>query len=340
MTPAATLRILIRDFESDAFVRDGRDFISPLRLRFSDFFVESVAQGSHRSFERAKKFFPEAMYGDCFIERSYDTIPRKPKSYSGVGAIEDAPEELLLLLRLFQPGDLMFLAVAIEEVKPDGEVRHLTLKPYRVISGLGGDSTRQFVFPKTEVTRWEEFAESLRASSCWNSEWFKLARHFFLYGSSDEFNANFHTEVDRVINYVAALEAALVPEHDFISRRLRERAVKLLDLETGPARDAKKLLSNLYAIRSTLVHGSLLSEDQMELLRDRDLWWKFEDLVRGLLVTSLKIMPPDEPSRCAFLAALFDPDDKARAEQVGEKFRAIKNQDVRRELLDSLKSGS
>jgi hypothetical protein len=116
--------------------------------------------------------------------------------------------------------------------------------------------------------------------------------------------------------------------------------VKLLDLETGPARDAKKLLSNLYAIRSTLVHGSLLSEDQMELLRDRDLWWKFEDLVRGLLVTSLKIMPPDEPSRRAFLAALFDPDDKARAEQVGEKFRAIKNQDVRRELLDSLKSGS
>jgi hypothetical protein len=76
----------------------------------------------------------------------------------------------------------------------------------------------------------------------------------------------------------------------------------------------------------------------MELLRDCDLWWKFEELVRGLLVTSLKKMPSDELSRRAFLSSLFDPDDKVRAEQVGEKFRSIKDQRVRRELLDSLNS--
>ena len=283
--PAATLRILIRDFESDAFNRDGTDFITPLRLQFSDFFVESIAQGSQRSFQRAREFFPGAMYGDCFIERSYDTIPAK-KTHTGVGAIEDAPEELLLLFRLFHPGDLLFVAVAIDKVMPDGKARSLVLQPYRVISGLGGNSTRQFVFRKAEVARWEAFATGLRSSPCWNSEWFKVARHFFLYGSSDEFNANFHTEVDRVINYVAALEAALVPEHDFISRRLRERAVALLGLENEQAREVKKLLNDLYAIRSTLVHGSLLSIDQMTLLQDHDLWWKFEELVRGLLVTS------------------------------------------------------
>jgi hypothetical protein len=93
--PAATLRILIRDFESDAFNSDGTDFITPLRLQFSNFFVESIAQGSHRSFERARKFFSEAMYGDCFIERPYHRIPPK-KTHTGVGAIEDAPEELLI----------------------------------------------------------------------------------------------------------------------------------------------------------------------------------------------------------------------------------------------------
>ena len=300
MKPAATLRILIRDFESDAFNSHGTDFVTPLRLQFSNFFVESIAQGSQRRFERARKFFSEAMYGDCFIERPYDRVPPK-KTHTGVGAIEDAPEELLLLFRLFHPGDLVFVSVAIEKVMPDGQVRNLVLRPYRVISGVGGDSTRQFVFRKAEVARWEAFATELRSSPCWKSEWFKLARHFFLYGSSDEFNANFHTEVDRVFNYVAALEAALVPEHDFISRRLRERAVKLLDLETEPARAATKLLNALYAIRSTQVHGSLLSKDQMELLRDRDLWWKFEELVRGLLVTSLKKMPSDELSRRAFL---------------------------------------
>jgi hypothetical protein len=337
VTPAATLRILVRDFESDAFNRDGPDFITPLRLQFSNFFVEGIAQGDHSSLERARKFFSAAMYGDCFIEWPYDRIPPK-KTHTGLGAIEDAPEELLLLFRLFHPGDVVFAAVAIEKAMPDGQVQNLVLRPYRVISGIGGDSTRQFVLSKAEVARWEGFATELRSSPCWKSEWFKLARHFFLYGSSDEFNANFHTEVDRVFNYVAALEAALVPEHDFISRRLRERAVKLLDLETEPARDAKKLLNDLYAIRSTQVHGSLLSKDQMELLRNRDLWWKFEELVRELLVTSLKKMPSDELSRRTFLSSLFDPDDKARAEQIGDKFRSIKDSKIRRELLDRLNS--
>lgn len=337
MKPAATLRILIRDFESDAFNRDGADFATPLRLQFSNFFVEAIAQGRHRSLERARMFFSEAMYGDCFIEWPYDRIPPK-KTHTGLGAIEDTPEELLLLFRLFHPGDLVFAAVAIEEVMPDGQVRNLKLRPYRVISGIGGDSIRQFVFLKTDVARWEAFAKELRSSACWKSEWFKLARHFFLYGSSDEFNANFHTEVDRVFNYVAALEAAIVPEHDFISRRLRERAVKLLALETEQARDAKKLLNDLYAIRSTQVHGSLLSQDQMELLKDRELWWNFEELVRGLLVACLKKMPSDELSRRTFLSSLFDPDDKVRAEQVGEKFRSIKDQKIRRELLEILNS--
>ena len=85
--------------------------------------------------------------------------------------------------------------------------------------------------------------------------------------SSDEFNANFPSEVDRVADYVAA--AALVPESDFVSQRLRERAVKLLGLEADPARKTGKLLNQLYSIRSRLVHGSPLSEDQMLVLQDR-----------------------------------------------------------------------
>jgi hypothetical protein len=337
--PAATLRILMRDFESDAFDRDGTDFITPLRLQFSDFFVESIAQGSHRSLQRAREFFPGAMYGDCFIERPYDTIPAK-ETHTGVGAIENAPEELLLLFRLFHPGDLVFVAVAIEKVMPDGKVRSLVLQPYRVISGLGGDSTRQFVFHKSEVTTWEAFAVELCSSPRWNSEWFKVARRCFLYGSSDEFNTNFSSEVDRVADYVAALEAALVPEHDFVLRRLRERAVKLLELETGSARETKKLLKDLYAIRSTLVHGSPLSADQMTILQDRVRWWKFEELVRAVLVASLRKIPADEPSRRVFLASLYDPDDKVRADEVGKKFKSIKDRKTRRELLDSLKIDS
>jgi len=38
-----------------------------------------------------------------------------------------------------------------------------------------------------------------------------------------------HNEVDRIVDYMTALEAILVPERDgIIGRRLRERAVSLL----------------------------------------------------------------------------------------------------------------
>ena len=60
------------------------------------------------------------------------------------------------------------------------------------------------------------------------------------------------SEVGRVADYVAALEAALVPETDFVSRRLRERAVKVLGLEGEASTTLKKLLNELYAI---LIHA-------------------------------------------------------------------------------------
>jgi hypothetical protein len=53
---------------------------------------------------------------------------------------------------------------------------------------------------------------------------------------------------------------------------------------------------------------------------------------------ALKKMPSDELSRRTFLSSLFDPDDKARAEQIGDKFRSIKDSKIRRELLDRLNS--
>lgn len=333
--PAATLRILVRDFESDAFNRNGADFISPRRLQFSDFSVEYIAQGNIRRFEYARQFFDEAMYGDCLIERAYNKIPPLAGDYSGFGRIILVPEELLLLLRLFRPGDLVFVAVKIEKLT-HAEPRHFSLRPYRIISGIGGDSTRQFVLYKKEVKEWERFAAVLSSSPSWNATWFNVARRCFLHGSSDEFNPNFPNEIDRVADYIAALEAALVHETDFVSRRLRERAVKLLALEDKESTVLGKLLSELYGIRSTLVHGSPLSPDQMAFLQDRERWWKFEDEVRKILVEAVKKVPPDEVRRKHYLASLFDIDDEARAAQIGDQFRRIKDRSVKQNVLGRL----
>ena len=87
MTPAAILRILVRDFESDAFNPNSSDFTSPLKLQFSDFSVEYIAQGRSRRFNYARQFFDEAMYGDCLIERAYEDIPQMAGDFPGSGAI-------------------------------------------------------------------------------------------------------------------------------------------------------------------------------------------------------------------------------------------------------------
>jgi hypothetical protein len=322
---AATLRILARNIESAAFNREDS---GPLRIQFSDFSIEYLHQSDRSRLDYAQQFFKDAVFGECLIEREYESIPPKPGDYAGFGAIADEPEDLLLLLRLFHLGDLAFVAVSIEK---SGH-RAANLYPYRVISGLVGESTRQYRLESTDVSAWESFASSLRASAAWGSDWFKVSRRSFLYGGSKEFNPNFESEVDSVADYIASLEAALVPKSFLIQRCLKERAVHILGLREEKAQQTKKLLTKFYAIRSTLVHGGSVKE-QLSILQDRDCWRDFEQLVRDLLVAALAKVPADETARTSYLASLYEPDDNARGEQVKENFKAIKDQKSREILL-------
>jgi hypothetical protein len=184
------------------------------------------------------------------------------------------------------------------------------------------------------------------SSASWNSPWFKVARRWFLYGGAKEFNpyieseatGDFDGEVDRVADYVAALEAALLPENDlFIQRRLKERAIRILALDDEKASLTKKLLGQFYGIRSTLVHGNRLSSDDLSYLRNRQRWLEFEHLVRDLLVAALRNVPPQEEARVSYLADLYEPSDAERAEDFAKNFKAIKDSGVRLALIDRLR---
>jgi hypothetical protein len=204
------------------------------------------------------------------------------------------------------------------------------------MSGLVGESTRQFWLEQTDVPKWESFAASLRASASWKADWFKVSRRSSLYGGSKEFNPNFESEVDRVADYIASLEAALVPKSFLIQRCLKERAVRLLGLTEEKAQQIKKLLSKFYAIRSTLVHGGSV-KDQLSFLQDRDCWLDFEQLVRDLIVAALGKVPAEETPRKSYLASLYEPDDNARAKEIKENFKAIKDPEARKSLLAALR---
>ncbi len=319
---AATARVLARNIESDVST-----------LHFSDFSVECLRQGRHQRLAYAREFFPEAMYEDYLIEREYQTIPPVAENWSGFGAIPSEMEDLLLLLRLYRSGDLAFIALSIQKAGSPPVKQY----PYRAISSLVGRSTRQFRFNEADIPRWEGVADCLKSSPSWQSKWFEVSRRFFLYGGGKEFNPNFESEIDRIIDYITALEAALVPESDFVGRRLRERAVRLLGLKGEPNDNTKRLLTEIYEIRSTLVHGSSLQSDQLSLLRNPDLWLKFEQLARDLIAAAVTTVPANDTARRSFLVGLYDVDDAARAERLREDFRAIKDKNIRHDLLATLR---
>jgi hypothetical protein len=331
--PAAILRILARNVESDGFTPIPADAFSPQKTHFPDFSIELIDKQSRLNY--ARTFFKDAMLGECIIEREYESIPPAPVSedYGEFGGIPWDAEDLLLLLRLFRPGDLAFVSVSMQ--KPGG--RLTKVYPYRVISDANHNSSRPFRIDSSDVTRWEVFATSMMSSPAWKSSWFHVARRWFLYGGAKEFNPNFEDAVDRVADYVAALEAALIPESDlFIQRRLRERAVRLLGINDQNAPTTKQILTRFYGIRSTLVHGSPLSDKELAHLRDRQRWLEFEQLVRDLLVAALRGIPAEDAARVSYLEKLYQPDDAERGEDFAKNFKTIKDPQVGRELLCKL----
>jgi hypothetical protein len=317
---AATVRVLVRNLASDVDL-----------LQFSTFLVEKISNGLRC--EDARKFFPEAYQNEWILTREYDAIPSTADGGIGYGDIPFDVEDMLLLLRLYKPGDVAFAAIRISTA--DGSVKQ---HPYRAISNLvSNHSLRPYLLKQEETADWETFESPIRTSPQWKSTWFQVCRRWFLYGGGKEFNPEFEMEVDRVVDYASAVEAALVPEHDFVGRRLRERAIALLKPKDEPeAKDIKHLVREIYGIRSTLVHGSPLSAEQMEFLRCKERWLACEQIVRNILVCALRSVPSEEAERRVYLSGIYDLTNQDRAEKLTADFKAIKDPEARKSLLQQL----
>ena len=199
--------VLIRNLKSNA-----------KRLDFGEFTIELVAL----RFKELREIFSSADVNeaDWILEKSY-AVPSPGPSGSAVGGIPNDIEDILLVLRLYKVGDISFIRQAI--MQPSG--RTALQLPYRAINDLNSYSrpSLQFQFECRECELWNAFAKSVRESRSWNSDWFSVARQFFLYGGANPFNPEFD-DGDRIVYYATALEAALVFESDFNTRRISRRA--------------------------------------------------------------------------------------------------------------------
>jgi len=308
--------VLVRNLKEDVEVLDLGEFrISVVGLRFK--YLREVFSSV------------DVNHDDWVLEKSYAQLPLGPPG-SPVGGIPSDIEDILLLLRLYKAGDISFIKQAI--VQPSGNV--LVQFPYRAMNDLNSYSLLRFEIESGECQSWKAFADRIRESQSWSSDWFAAAKRFFLSGGAKPFNPKWD-DVDRIVDYATALESTLVPEKDYNTRRVSRRAAALIAPDDpGEAAAIVRFLRRFYDIRSRIVHGSALGDENRE--------WLFESCsevelrVRQILVAAVQGLPSGEDNRRVALAGLYDPTDEDRGTSAFERFREIKTVAVRKDIAGKI----
>jgi hypothetical protein len=305
--------VLVRNVESGAE-----------RLDFGEFTINRVGL----RFEELTEVFSskDVNQGDWIFEKSYPELPPGPPG-SAVGGIPNDIEDILLLLRLYKAGDIAFIKQAV--VQPSG-MTSLQV-PDRAMNDLNSYAGQRFEAKSEDCVLWGAFADTVRQSQSWSSAWFAAARRFFLTGGAKPFDPR-SDDVDRMVDYATALESTLVPEKDYITRRISRRAAALIAAPGDPGQTEviAKFIRRSYEIRSRIVHGSGLGGENREWLLEN--CGQVELRVRQLLVTAVQKIPAGEQDRLAALAGLYDLTDADRGNFAFEKFRDIKTADVRKTI--------
>lgn len=304
--------ILVRNLESPAQSLDFGEFIiTTVGVRFSELREVFSSGDIHQ--------------GDWVFEKSY---PEMPLDQIGdrVRPIQNNVEDILLLLRLFKRGDISFIRQAII---PQNGAPFLPL-PYRAMNDLNSYCPPLFKFKISpeECASWRAFADGIRERQSWRSDWFEAARRFFLSGGAKPFNLK-SDDVDRIVDYATALEATLVPERDYNTKRVSHRAGAVIAQGGLDEEEAVvKIVKRLYDIRSQIVHGSPLGDKNRKWLAEN--FDKVETVVRQILVAAVQTLPPGEKDRGVELEKLYDLADKDRGKAAVDKFREIRTEDVRK----------
>jgi hypothetical protein len=140
-------------------------------------------------------------------------------------------------------------------------------------------------------------------------------------------------DVDRIVDYLTALEAAVVPEMDFARRRISHRSALLIACDRPEQAAIVTLVRQLYDARSSVVHGSRLSDEKRRWLIENSA--QVEIRVRQALVAAVRKVPAEEGERLRMLKALYDPTDEDRAEFVLQKFQEVRPE-TRREIAGKI----
>lgn len=184
-----TTYILIQNFESGS-----------KKLVFPEFSITKIDNSNYDDLKGIFKSVCVYRSGQHFIERRYGELPSLPEGeedFSGLGRIPYDSEDLMLLLRLFKMGDLVFVAQIIKQPDGDplGQYQYpMVFSKYR--------SPHHYKMSEEEIPIFNSFHMEAAKWTGWHSEWFKVARRYFLWGGSKRFHPGRDNE--RILDYMIA----------------------------------------------------------------------------------------------------------------------------------------
>lgn len=233
-------------------------------------------------------------------------------------------EDLLLLLRLYKEGDLIFIAH-----QKTNENESIVMLPYPMVFAHPFPPFTYYCLDMADIPKLNMFFAEVPTWQGWKSPWFNIAKHYFLWGGSKEFIPGCNNE--RILDYMIVLEAMLICEKHFVSRRLKERAAKMLN-----DKGILKLLNKFYDFRSRLAHGNNLSPKDIQYINtNRD---EFENAVRYLFKKSLQCCPAEKKRREEYLKDLYDIADIDRGKKLITDFDSIKDSNIKKGVIKKLKA--
>jgi hypothetical protein len=284
------------------------------KLDFGDFQIISVKQGSEAKEWREKiscKIVPHHI-----LIKEFPNYVMQQDDFSGFNRMFDSMRELLLLFRLFKPGDIFFTNSLIE----DEESGDSSIDLYNV----GSPSASRYSFETNEIGKFNDFRRTIASSIGFRNKFFQFALEHFMAGVDKVFFYRIQG-LGRIVDYVIALESLFLIDNKkyFLRGTIAERVSKFMKDE-----DAKVLVKKMYDERSDIVHGNYVNragraweaeKQEMKTLMD-----KFEVLMRDILVKLFDYNFPALQEVIQFMEGLYDPPREALEIMEAAKVKADK----------------
>ncbi len=249
------------------------------RLDFGDFSIMKIESGPEA--KKWKDILSSDHLPEHILLKDYFNFVPSEKDVSGFDDIMNDMQDLLLVFRLFQEGDLFFNNLTVVEKEGNNK--------FNAKYKMDDCSVFKYSFQNNSLQDFIKFRKSLMPKITHRSRYIKYFLEKYMVGLNTGFYFYVH-ELNRIVDHVIALESFFMfkSSHDFIARTLAGRVSRYLE---NP--DYFDIVKKMYNERSKIVHGNYIDLDackEDKLMNElKVLMPAFNSLMREVLIKLLRL---------------------------------------------------